>query len=97
MSKRRLAAQERSYGIYAPFDSWSKAVPQIREFTDTIPARPGIEFGYVLRITGGHGAELEWRIDHPPFPDHRGRPAPAFTGTDHVRGNDYSFFLGDTV
>ncbi|MDA3961096.1 MAG: DUF3859 domain-containing protein [Planctomycetota bacterium] len=97
MAKRHLKATERSYGIYEAFSGKKGAVPQIQQFTDTIPARLGVEFGYVLQINGGHGAELEWRIDHPPFPDHKGKPSPAFTGHYHVRGNDYTFFLGDTV
>ena len=47
----QLKVQERSYGIYDAYDG--KRVPQVREFTDHIPAEIGIEFGFVLRITGG--------------------------------------------
>ena len=91
----QLKVQERSYGIYDGYDG--RNVPQVIEFTEQIPARLGIEFGFVLRITGGRGAELDFRIDHPQFRDERGKMSPAFTGTLFVKSNAYEYFLGDTV
>lgn len=92
--KSRLQASVKSYGIY---EAWDGSVPQVRDFTDRIPARVGIEFGYVLHITGGRGERIDFRIDHPPFDDAKGRRAPPFTGTIHIKTNDYDVFLGDTI
>ena len=97
MAKRSPSVSERSYGLYQRWSGRRGDVPQLIAFQERIPARVGVEFGYVLHITGGHGTELEWRIEHPPFPGRDGKPSPAFTGSYHVRGNDFEFFLGDTV
>lgn len=97
MAKRQPVIREQSYGIYQRWSGRARDVPQVIRFTDTIPAQVGIEFGYVLHVVGGHGIALDWRIEHPPFPGPDGKPSPAFTGTFHVRGRDFTFFLGDTV
>ena len=85
-----------SHGIYTPFDKASRELPKIREFTTTIPARVGVEFGYVLNIKGARGRRLTFTIEHPPFPDKNGDMSPPFTGEVRVNSSDYSFFLGDT-
>jgi len=97
MPRRTPVVQERSYGLYQRWSGRRGDVPQLIAFRETIPARPGVEFGYVLHVVDGHGVELSWRIEHPPFPGRDGKPTPAFAGGYHVRGNDFAFFLGDTV
>lgn len=92
---RSLQAELRSYGIYEPYDGTH--IPQIRSFTDQVPAIAGTEFGCVLEISGGRGAVLDWRISHPPFKDRRGRPVPDFSGELHVRTKRYQVFVGDAV
>ena len=87
----------KSYGRYERWSGKKQDVPQVVEFTRDIQARLDCEFGFVLHITGGHGEELQWEIDHPPWRDAKGRPVPAFKGSFHVRGNTFDFFLGDTV
>lgn len=85
-----------SYGIYEPFDKQSKELPQIVDFTTTIPARLGVEFGYILSINKARGMTLQFIMEHPPFPNSKGQIAPPFEGEEFVRHNEYRFFLGDT-
>jgi len=97
MARRRVRASLRSYGIYRPWDGKRGSVPQLVAFGDRVPARVGVEFGLVLRVQDASGAVLDWRIDHPPFPGRDGKPEPPFVGTFSVKGNDFDFYLGDTV
>jgi len=86
-----------SHGIYSGWDPESDALPTLVSYTDTVPARLGIEFGYILRIRKARGKKLRWRIEHPPFPGKDGAVAPPFTGQFIVPASDYHFFLGDTI
>ena len=87
----------RSYGIYTKWDSESKALPRITEFTDRIPAEIDIEFGFIVKITGAKNQELDYCIDHPGILDAEGNRRAPFTGSVYVKTNDWDFFLGDTV
>ncbi len=86
-----------NYGIYKGWNSKSKALPEIVSFTEQIPARIGIEFGYVLEIRGARGKVIDFCIDHPPFTDAEGRVDPPFTGKEHIHFNEYTFYLGDSI
>lgn len=86
-----------SFGLYTPFDKASKALPRVMEFTEQVPAREGVEFGYVLDIRKARGSEITFRIDHPPFADESGELCPPFEGQEYVRGPSYEFFLGDAI
>lgn len=86
-----------NYGIYAKWDQESKDVPQIVKITTEIPARPGLEFGYILQIKKGKNKKIQFCIDHPPFLNSKGEPAPPFVGEEFIRTNDFQFFLGDSV
>ena len=86
-----------SYGIYKGWDKTSKDLPVIQKFTEEIPARLGIEFGYILNIKKAKGKKLSFRIEHPPFKGEDGKVMPAFTGEIYVKTNDWDFFLGDTI
>ena len=97
MSKKKLAVKMVSYGIYSQWESESKDLPVIQEFTNKIPARLGIEFGYILNIKKGRGQLLQYRIDHPPFNNSVGESAGPFLGEIFIRSSDFNFFLGDTV
>ncbi|MBU0678967.1 MAG: DUF3859 domain-containing protein [Verrucomicrobia bacterium] len=97
MPRKRLQVEMASYGIFTPWNSKSKSLPEIIKFTDEIPARLGIEFGYILNIKGGRGEKLTFRMEHPPFRGDDGEISPPFTGEMHIRNNDFHFFLGDTV
>lgn len=87
----------KSFGIYEPFDRDSDQLPRFLKRSIKAPARVDIEFGYILHITGGKGKKLQFEIDHPPFVDKNGKPAPPFVGEVFVNSNNYRFFLGDTV
>ncbi|MCF7958368.1 MAG: DUF3859 domain-containing protein [Phycisphaerae bacterium] len=97
MAKKKLAIKMVSYGLYTPFEKEAKGLPELMEFSTTIPARLGVEFGYILNIKGGRGELLEFRIDHPPFINAKtGEMAEPFDGEFYVRTSDFNFFLGDT-
>ena len=96
MGKQNLQARVTSYGIYSAWKG-DGHIPQILSFTDVVPAEVGVEFGYVLHVTGGRGEQIDFRIDHPPFTDKRGKRSSAFTGTIHVKTRALDVFLGDSV
>ena len=97
MPKRKFAIRMSSHGIYTQWESDSKDLPQIVEFTTRIPARVDIEFGFVVNIKGAKNQQLDYCIYHPDIPDADGVPRPPFDGTVYVKTNDWNFFLGDTV
>ena len=94
---QRMHSLIKSFGIYEAWDGDQKHVPKIKEFTLEIPARIGIEFGYILNIKHARGIELRFEIDHPPWINDDGQQEAPFTGTFYVRHNEYDFFLGDTI
>lgn len=97
MAKRKIETEIYSYGEYAEWDRESKSIPRLVAITETVQASIGTEFGYVLKIKYAKGKKLDFRIDHPSFPDASGNVAPPFTGEHFVRSNDYEFFLGDCI
>ena len=97
MAKTKIISKISSYGIYEGWDRDSRELPVIQKFTEEIPARIGIEFGYILNIKKAKGKRLYFRIEHPPFTDGHGEVMPPFTGELYVRTNDWDFFLGDTI
>ena len=97
MAKRKITWELYSYGIYSRWERSSKELPRLMDITDRIPVQPDIEFGYILKIIGAKGKKLEFCIDHPPFNDDKGNPAPPFEGEYFINSNNYDFFLGDTV
>ncbi len=97
MAKKKIDSELYSYGIYSQWDRSSKALPKLQKITTEIPLELDIEFGYVVKIKGAKGKRIQFRIDHPPFLNEHGHPAPPFTGEYFVKSNDYEFFLGDTI
>ncbi len=94
---KKLKCEMKTFGIYEPFDRDSDELPRFLKRSVKAPARVGIEFGYILHITGGKGKTLEFEIDHPPFKGKDGQIAGPFVGKVCITSNDYRFFLGDTV
>ena len=86
-----------SYGIYGKWNRESRDLPELKKITTSIPVVPDVEFGYVLKIKGGKGYALAYRIDHPPIRDGNGDWMPPFTGEIIIPSNEWEFFLGDTV
>jgi hypothetical protein len=97
MARKRIESRLRNYGIYTKWDRKSSDLPQIKEFTHTIPAIENIEFGYIANIRGGRGKLLEFTIEHPPILDSGGKNLPVFEGAEQISSNDYNFYLGDCV
>lgn len=97
MPRNKPIFEIKSYGLYTAWDRESKALPKIIKHTLEIPAETGVEFGFILSVKKLKGEVLEFRIDHPPFPDETGEIMPPFEGTYFVHSNDFQFFLGDTV
>lgn len=97
MAKPKITWEMISWGRYSAWDREDKALPEIKEFTTEIPAVVGLEFGYILEIRKARGRKIHFTIEHPPFLDSQGQPAPAFTGEVYVRSNVWQFFLGDTI
>jgi len=97
MKKKKPLIQVESYGRYSKWDRESRQLPKIREFTNTIEASEGNEFGMILRITAGKGLRLDYCIKHPPFNDRNGNTEPDFRGEYFVRSNNFEFFIGDCI
>jgi len=97
MVKRKPEIRIRSYGIYSNWDSQSKILPKIQQFTTKIPADVGIEFGFIVNIKGAKNWELDYCIDHPGILDSQGLRRAPFDGSVFVKTNDWDFYLGDTI
>ncbi|RKF18463.1 DUF3859 domain-containing protein [Alginatibacterium sediminis] len=97
MAKAKIQAKLVSYGRYSTWDSQSKDLPDILEFTQTVEAVLDVEFGMVINIKKAKGEKLEYCINHPQISDKQGLAMAPFTGEVYVRSNDWNFFLGDTV
>ncbi|MFT3740327.1 MAG: DUF3859 domain-containing protein [Breznakibacter sp.] len=98
MARRQLECEIYTYGIYSHWDdNETKILPRIEEITNMVAIRPGIEFGMVLKLKGGKGKLLSYRIDHPRMMDNNGHEMPPFEGEYFIDSNEYEFFLGDTV
>ena len=96
-SRKNIKFEIVSYGIYSEWDNHYKELPKIEKFTNDIPVRLGIEFGYIVNIQKAKGLKIKYCIKHPDFFDSKGEIAPDFTGEVMINSNNWFFFLGDTV
>jgi hypothetical protein len=97
MSVKKFPVEIVSCGLYSGWDPTSKDLPKFKRSTTTVPGQLDVEFGYIVNIRKARGEKLDYCIDHPPFNGSNGEPAPPFTGTVHIKSNDWDFFLGDTL
>lgn len=97
MAKKKPVITIRSYGIYSQWDSKSKDLPKVKEFTTDIPAEIDVEFGLIINIKSARGKKIIFTIDHPGIYDDAGKLRDPFTGIVHITNNDWSFYLGDTI
>jgi len=97
MAKRKLEIKLHSYGIYTRWESASKDLPQITEFTTRVPAVIDIEFGFIVQLKGAKNALLDYCIFHPGIHDSEGNVRAPFDGSVYVKTNDWKFYLGDTI
>jgi len=86
-----------SYGIYSQWESKSKSLPKIKDFTLDIPAQIDIEFGLTINIKNARGSKINFTIDHPGIIDDTGNQRDPFIGEVHVTNNNWDFYLGDTI
>lgn len=97
MAKRSAIVEMTSYGIYSQWDSKSKHLPKIKEFTTKVPADQDIEFGFIVNIKKAKGQVIEYCIEHPGVLGKKGQVLDPFTGELHIGNNDWNFYLGDTI
>lgn len=97
MAKQKPIIKMQTYGIHSHWDSKSKALPKIKQFTTDIPAEIDIEFGFIINIKSARGSKINYCIDHPNIHNKQGVLMSAFTGEVHVNNNDWDFYLGDTI
>ncbi|QJR79748.1 DUF3859 domain-containing protein [Alteromonas pelagimontana] len=97
MAKPKILIEIESYGIYTQWDSQDKALPKVRQFTTTVPAKVDIEFGLIISIKKAKNKKIRYCIYHPDIPDKNGEPMPPFDGEEYIRSNDWNFYLGDTL
>lgn len=97
MAKKKPEVILHSHGLYDGWDRESRDLPNLVKITTEIEAALDIEFGYILRIRNARKSRITFRIEHPPFRDSAGNPAPPFEGELYVKTNDFRFFLGDTI
>ncbi len=73
MAKRSPVIEMTSYGIYSTWDSGSKELPQIQDFTTIVPADEHIEFGFIVNIKKAKGERVRYCIYHPGILGKKGR------------------------
>ena len=96
MPKKKPVFTVDSYGRYSRWDKSARALPKILEFTQTIEAVEGNEFGLVLKVKSGKGIRLDFTIEHPEIVED-GKLLPMFEGEIFVTRNEYSCFVGDCI
>ncbi|GLO60872.1 hypothetical protein MACH09_13800 [Vibrio sp. MACH09] len=97
MAKRSSIIEMTSYGIYSTWDSKSKQLPKIQEFTVRVPAEVDIEFGFIINIKKAKGQKIQYCIYHPSITTEDGDVLEPFDGEEHINSNDWDFYLGDTI
>ncbi|MBQ4832441.1 DUF3859 domain-containing protein [Pseudoalteromonas sp. MMG010] len=97
MAKNKSEIKIHSYGIYKNWDSQTKELPQIIEFTTTVNASLDVEFGFIINVKKAKGLRLEYCIYHPNIPDEEGGVLPPFSGHVYIKSNNWDFYLGDTI
>ncbi|MFA0439090.1 hypothetical protein BCU70_06990 [Vibrio sp. 10N.286.49.C2] len=97
MAKRSSTVEMTSYGIYSTWDSGSKELPKIQEFTTTVTADEHVEFGFTVNIKKAKGERIQFCIFHPGIVGKKGQILDPFDGEEHINSNDWDFYLGDTI
>ncbi len=97
MARNKPEVELRSWGIYTQWESASKDLPKVVEFTKEIPATVDVEFGLIARIKKAKNQLVDYCIYHPGIVGDNGKVRPPFDGQVYAKSNDWDFFLGDTV
>lgn len=97
MAKRSAIVEMTSYGVYSTWDSRSKQLPKVKDFTTQVIADEAVEFGFIVNIKKAKGAVIQYCIEHPGVLGKKGQVLEPFDGEEHVGSNDWEFYLGDTI
>ena len=97
MAKRSPTVEMTSYGVYSTWDSGSKDLPKIQDFTTTVTADEHVEFGFTVNIKKAKGERIQFCIFHPGIVGKKGQMLDPFDGEEHINSNDWDFYLGDTI
>ncbi len=96
-SMKKFKTEIISYGLYSNWEDMSRKIPDISKFSTHIPAIEGNEFGITLKIKGGKGAKITYRIKYPSPKDINKESDTYYTGDQIISSNDYTFYVGDCV
>lgn len=97
LARSKPQVEVKSFGIYTQWESESKELPRVVEFTRQIPAVVDIEFGIVVNIKKAKNELINFCIHHPGIKDEAGKVRAPFDGQVYAKTNDWDFFLGDTI
>ncbi len=93
MAKRSAIVEMTSYGVYSTWDSRSKQLPKVKDFTTQVIADEAVEFGFIVNIKKAKGAVIQYCIEHPGVLGKKGQVLEPFDGEEHVGSNDWEFYL----
>lgn len=97
MAKPKFETKILAVGLFDGFDETNKKLPKIIEYTKHLIAEVDKEFGLIVNIKRAKGKTINWRIQHPGIVDELGEVRPPFQGSEFIKNNDWSFYLGDTL
>lgn len=95
MPRRKPLITMANYGRYTTWNKTSRELPKILEYTNTVEAIEGCEFGVIVDVKDAKGKVLDFMIKHPPIKNEKGNLLPQFKGQLHVKSHNTQFFVGD--
>lgn len=97
MAKHKPIIEIMTYGVHSHWDSTSKELPKIKQFTTEITATEGVEFGFITNIKKAKNEIINFSIFHPGIINKEGNTLAPFKGEIYIRNNNWDFYLGDTI
>ena len=98
MAKHKFEAKVLCVGVFDGWEEKTKHLPKIKQYTNHLIAEEEREFGLIVNIQKAKGKQIHWCIEHPGIPDDQtGQILPPFEGSEYVKDNNWSFYLGDSI
>ena len=97
MPNRKPEITIANYGRYTTWNKKSREMPKLLQYTNTIEAIEGHEFGIIINVDNAKGEVLEFIIKHPPIKNDKGYLLPQFKGKLYVNTIHTQFFVGDGI
>ncbi len=97
MPRRKPFIKIFNFGRYTTWNKTSRELPKILEYTQTIEAINGNEFGIIIDVKDAKSKVLDFVIKHPPIKDDNGNLLPQFKGHLFVKTHNTQFFVGDGI